>query len=424
VTTVASTVVRWVAWHALARLAFRRPYRAGDPQARLLLDPPSADPYPGYARLRERGPIVAGPLVHTAAGYEVAAVVLRGDGFGVGTDPDAIPRPARAVVSYAMRSGVVGPLDPPSLLALNPPDHTRLRRLVGRAFTPRAMEAMRGRVTEIADDLLDRLDGEVDLVGRYASLLPVTVIAEILGVPVGMRERFLAWGRAASPVLEFGLSWREFRRAERALREMNEWLLGHFARLRRSPGDDLLSQLVQIDELTSRDLLATSGLLLAAGFETTVNLLGTGIRLLLDHPDQRVRLAADPGGWPNAVEEILRYDSPVQITARRALRDVDVAGRTIRRGTFVSVLIGGANRDPAVFADPDRFDVGRANARDHLAFSAGAHYCVGAALARLEGEIGLRRLFERFPDLVLAGPPRRRPTRTLRGYDALPVKLG
>jgi cytochrome P450 len=164
-------------------------------------------------------------------------------------------------------------------------------------------------------------------------------------------------------------------------------------------------------------------LLLAAGFETTVNLIGNGVGLLTAHPEQLALLRAEPQRWPRAVDEVLRVDSPVQRTGRVAQRDTKVAGEQFRPNQVVILMLGGANRDPAVFPDPDRFDVTRPNAGDHLAFSSGAHFCLGAALARMEGEVGLRALFDRFPDLALAGPPRRRPTRVLRGYASMPVRL-
>jgi hypothetical protein len=208
---------------------------------------------------------------------------------------------------------------------------------------------------------------------------------------------------------------------------MRAWMLGHFARLRSNPGDDLLSQLVTLkdqgEQLTEDELAATAMLLLGAGFETTVNLIGSGTVQLIAHPEELERLRAQPELWPNAVEEVLRYESPVQRTARVAMASTRLAGTAMKSGQLVVALIGGANRDPAVFENPHRFDVARANAREHLAFSAGVHYCLGAALARLEGEIGLRTLFERFPDLALAGSPTRRGTRVLRGYDEIPVRL-
>jgi cytochrome P450 len=207
---------------------------------------------------------------------------------------------------------------------------------------------------------------------------------------------------------------------------MHAFLREHFARLRREPGEDLVSRLVSLPEeeaLTERELHATVMLLLGAGFETTVNLLGNGVVLLDAHREQWNALRAAPSGWDGAVEEILRHDSPVQITGRTAKPGATIAGREVRPGTRVTVLLGAANRDPEVFPDPARFDVGRANAREHLAFSAGIHYCVGAGLARLEGVVGLRTLSERLPDLRVSGRPERRNLQTLRGYEVLPVTL-
>jgi len=422
------TAGSWAARHGAARAAMNRALKQGDLQAQLFSDPAArADPFPLYTQIRERGPIVKGPFLAATAHHRIAGGALRSDAFGVVSDPDALPPLARWLMTRPSRT--IGPVTPPSMLAVDPPAHTRYRRLVSKVFTARAMASMRGRVGELADELLDRAEREhggapVDLVGSYASLLPVTIIAEILGVPTDMRTQFVAWGSAAAPVLDMGLSFREYRRVDRAIRNLNDWMSDHFARLRRDPGDDLISRLLHDEnDLTETELLAIAGLLLAAGFETTVNLIGNGAALLLDHPDQLADLRADPGGWGNAVEEVLRYDSPVQNTARRALHDTEVAGTPVRAGTFLSILIGGANRDPEVFENPERFDVHRANAREHLAFSSGVHYCLGAALARIEGEEALRRLFERYPNLSAAGPGVRRRTRTLRGYDELPVRL-
>jgi cytochrome P450 len=222
-----------------------------------------------------------------------------------------------------------------------------------------------------------------------------------------MREQFLRWGAAAAPTLDLGLTLRQYAVTEAAIRRGNQWMRGHLRRLRAEPGDDLLSRLVHIEDerarLTEDELIATAGLVLAAGFETTVNLIGTGSGLLIAHPDQRESLGQDPDRWRNAVEEILRYDAPVQTTGRICRTDTEVAGRPIRANSVVSIMIGGVNRDPAVFADPDRFDVTRANAREHLAFSGGVHFCLGAALARLEGQIALPALFS----VPRSGPRRR-----------------
>jgi cytochrome P450 len=212
------------------------------------------------------------------------------------------------------------------------------------------------------------------------------------------------------------------------LEGFNVWLAEHLARLRRSPGDDLMSDLIRASvgdvRLDDDALRAVAGLVLAAGFETTVNLLGSGIRLLMDSPDQLAVLRNDPEHWPNAVEEILRLESPVQLSARVARTDTEVAGTRIEGGEMVVIYLAAANRDPALFEQPHRFDVTRSNAARHLAFSGGRHFCLGAALARAEGEVGLRTFFDRFPDARPAGPGVRRDTRVLRGWSALPVRLG
>ena len=312
-----------------------------------------------------------------------------------------------------------------------PPDHTRYRKLVTRVFTARAVEGLRVRTQEIADELLDELAATaadpVDLVTAYCARLPVTVIAEILGVPPEDHDRVLEFGTAAAPSLDLGLTRSEFRHVERGLGEFQTWLAAHLAHLRDHPGEDLMSQLVRVrDEgqgLSDEELMATAGLVLAAGFETTVNLLGNGIALLLAHPDQRARLVEDPSLWSNAVDEVLRLDPPVLLTGRLCVRDTEVAGQPVARGSVVTTLLAGANRDPDVFEDADRFDVARPNARDHVSFSAGRHFCLGAALARMEGEVGLRSLLERYPDLELLPGAQRRSTRILRGYAELPARL-
>jgi cytochrome P450 len=255
----------------------------------------------------------------------------------------------------------------------------------------------------------------------------VAVISDILGVAERDRAQVLDFGEHAAPSLDFALRYRQFRTVERGLVDFDRWLAGHMNRLRREAGEDLMSKLIQAsvdgERLTDEELRATAGLVLVAGFETTVNLLGSGVRMLIDAPDQLAILRAEPDRWPNAVDEILRLESPVQLTARIADRDVEIAGRQVPKDSFVSMILAAANRDPAVFTEPTVFDVRRPNANRHLAFSAGRHFCLGAALARLEGEVGLRSLFDRFPQLTAAGAGRRRPTRVLRGWAELPVRL-
>jgi cytochrome P450 len=318
------------------------------------------------------------------------------------------------------------------MLSVEPPDHTRYRKLVSSVFTTRAVGALRDRVQNTANTLLDALAedaGTVDIVERYCSQLPVTVIGDILGVPDEARPRILEFGELGAPSLDIGLTWKQYQRVYRGIEGFNNWLSDHLHELRRNPGDDLMSQIIKASEasdvpLTHDELLATAGLVLAAGFETTVNLLGNGIRMLLDAPEHLATLRARPELWPNAVEEILRLESPVQLSARIASKDTDVAGTVVRRDEGVIVYLAGANRDPKVFTDPHRFDIERDNAGKHLSFSGGRHFCLGAALARQEGEVGLRTFFERFPDARLTGAGSRRDTRVLRGWSSLPIDLG
>ncbi|MCU1610458.1 MAG: Linalool 8-monooxygenase [Pseudonocardiales bacterium] len=421
--------IRWVVRHGLIRRTVQRQMRAGDLGSRLMIDPAiREDPFPYYDELRAKGDVVTGGVALMSAHHDVCLTVLRSPDFGQ-MRLDLMPGVLRLGMKLGGRA-VLGPIERPSMLVTDPPEHTRYRKLVTRAFSARAVAAMRPRVGEIAEELLDEIASSgptVDLVQRYASLLPATVIAEMLGAPVAMRRQFLEWGAGAALSLDVGLSYRDFRRSEEDLGALHRWMLGHFPEVRRARRDDVLSTLVtahdQGEQLSLDELSSISMLLLAAGFETTVNLLGNGAVLLMRHPDQLELLRAQPQRWSGAVEEILRYDSPVQRTGRIALRDTVVAGRPVRAGSSIVLLLGGANRDPEVFPDPHRFDVQRPEADQNVAFSSGIHYCIGAALARLEGEVGLQTLFRRFPDLALTGTPHRRPTRVLRGYDAIPVRL-
>jgi cytochrome P450 len=424
------TAVRWGVRHGLPALYLRRSARSGDPVGRLLRDPAVRDdPFALHEQVRSRGPLSPSSLGLVTASHATAREVLRSEHFGVGWDRSAAPGWVRWALRFGDDPDATGVAEPPSMLVVDPPDHTRFRRLVNRAFTPRAIAAFEPTIARTADALLDDLErrtGEVDLVSTYAAQLPVLIIADLLGVPADRRDDFLRWGAAAAATLDPGLSLRRYLGAERALRAMHAFLRQHFVRLRADPGEDLVSRLVGLPDdeaLTERELHATVMLLLGAGFETTMNLIGNAVVLLDRHPEQWKALLADPSGWPGAVEETLRHDSPVQLTGRTVKADVSVAGRQLRAGTRVTVLLGAANRDPEVFAEPHRFDIGRPDAREHLAFSAGIHYCVGAGLARAEAVIGLRSLAERFPDLRVSGSPVRRDLRTLRGFEILPVRL-
>jgi cytochrome P450 len=404
--------------------------RRGDLQGQLLGASRGGDPFPVFEEIRAHGPLYRGRFAYVSASLPTVREVLSSNDFRAGFDVSQLRGPIGRAFGWAASSDRLGPLEPPSLLVTEPPDHTRYRKLVTRVFSVRAVERLRRRTEQIATELLDDLagSGTVDLVEAYCTLLPVTVIAEILGVPVSERKRILAFGEAAAPSLDLGLTWSQFRRVESALADFEVWLGEHLDALRANPGDDLLSQLVAARDdgvgLDDRELKATAGLVLAAGFETTVNLLSNGAALLHDHPDQLELLKAAPEHWPNAVDEILRLDPPVLLTGRTAVRDTEVAGVTVPRGALVTTLLAAANRDPEVFPDPARFDVTRTNAKDHVSFSAGRHFCLGAALARMEGEVGLRVLFERHPQLRRLPGARRRETRILRGFGALPVDLG
>ncbi|MEV0028464.1 cytochrome P450 [Nocardia sp. NPDC050793] len=421
------TWIRWAALSGVPTMSLRLLARRGEPLAQLLIDPYAREnPYPFGARIRAEGRIVRTPYILASADHEVCRNILRDKNFGA-TPPEAIDLPAplkRLIRATDLR--LASPVEPPSMLMVDPPEHTRYRKLVAGAFTPRAVGRLRDRVREVTEELLDGLAGRenADLIGDFALLLPIAVISEILGIPAAKRDDMLEYGNAGSPLLDITISWAQFRSAVAALRDSQDFLAGHIERIRRTPGDDILSDLATGGELTDRELLATATLIAGAGFETTVNLLGNGIVLLRDHPDQLAALRAEPARWPGAIEEMLRYDSPVQMTTRTALCDSEIAGERIRAGETVALLLGSANRDPAAFLDPDTFDITRSNARDHLAFGSGVHSCLGASLARIEGAIALQALYDRYPDLRHTGPATRRGLVNLRGYRHIPVATG
>ncbi|OBB57509.1 cytochrome [Mycobacterium sp. 852013-51886_SCH5428379] len=425
--------IRWVALHGVVRGLSRMGMRRGDAQARLIGDPAvRADPATFADEQRVHGRIVRGRAASMTFDHDIAGELLRSDDFRVSSLGGQLPPALRWIIDRT-DTGLLHPIEPPSLLTIEPPDHTRCRKLVSSVFTSRAVKRLRDGVEATAQTLLDDLErdadniGAVDIVERYCSQLPVSVICDVLGVPDSDRPEILRFGELGAPSLDIGLSWSQYLRVNDGIVGFNDWLVGHLRALRRQPGDDLLSQLIAAsdgeDGISERELQATAGLVLAAGFETTVNLLGNGIKMLLDHPDQLAVLQERPELWAGAVEEILRLDSPVQMSARVAKTDVEIGGVPVRRGELVIIHLAGANRDPAVFDDPHRFDVTRENAGRHLSFSAGRHFCLGAALARAEGEVGLRAFFDRFPHAELDGAGTRRETRVLRGWATLPIRL-
>lgn len=421
--------IYWTIAQALPATLMRASARRGDLQGQVMVTTASGGDIWGLLEQAHAG----GALHRTRLGFftadhAVVREILSGPDFRADRNPGASGLLGWLMVKTAP-AGIQHPLEPPSLLVSEPPDHTRYRRLVSRVFTARAVDKLRLRAQEIAGSLLDQLDpGQpCDLVAQYCGQFPLAVIGEILGVPPADQPLVFELGARSAASLDFGLSWRQYREVDAALREFAQWLTGHVARLRREPGDDLLSQLIEArDEqgaLDERELKATAGLVLAAGFETTVNLLGNAIALLDAHPEQLARLRADPALWANAVEETLRIDPPVLMTGRVSGRATTLAGTAVPAGAVMLAMLAGANRDPKVFPDPGRFDVARPNAREHLSFSAGRHFCLGASLARMEGEVGLRALYERFPGVRVLPGARRRPTRILRGYETLPAAL-
>ncbi len=318
------TAVRWTLQHGLPRALMRRAARAGDPQARLIVDPSTRDnPFTLHDEVRARGPIVRGRLTYITATHSVVRDVLRSEDFRAGDISAVFPWPLNRVYDWAHDATVLHPIEPPSLLAVEPPEHTRYRRQVSRVFTARAVEGLRPRIQVLAEELLDELAGTgatatVDLVDRYATMLPVTVIAEILGVPQSERAEVLAYGGGAAPSLDLGLSWRQFRSVDASLRGFDAWLGAHLQRLRRSPGEDLLSKLVTLDDdgdrLSETELRATAGLLLAAGFETSATCWAAVPSCCCATPSSSRGSATSPSSgrtpWRKCCGSSRRYSSP------------------------------------------------------------------------------------------------------------------
>jgi pimeloyl-[acyl-carrier protein] synthase len=314
-----------------------------------------------------------------------------------------------------------------SMLVSDPPDHTRLRALVQKAFTPRMIDQLRPRIIAIIGELLERVaerDGQFDVIADLAYPLPVVVIAELLGVPPEDRAVFHDWSSVLAASLDPLVSAELMARVYPAREALHAYLRGIIAERRREPRSDLISALVRVEEkgevLSEPELVVMCTLLLIAGHETTVNLIGNGMLALLRHRDQLERLQRSPELLASAVEELLRYDSPVQMTGRLLAQPVEIGGHVLQAGDWVLPLLGAANHDPAQFVDPETLDIGR-NPNPHVAFGRGIHFCLGAPLARLEGQLAIGALVRRFPMLELAGEPVRRNQITLRGLSSLPV---
>ena len=384
-----------------------------------------ANPYPIYARLRTEAPVYRAkvafwlPAIWIVTRYDDVVSVLKDPRFSkdyIQAYP-WIPPSVRAMFR--------------NLLSIDPPDHTRLRSLVQKAFTPGLIGGLRDRIQAICDELLDRCAGSgdrIELIRDYALPVPLTIIADLLGIPVKDRSRFGPWTKKVAAA-SASASLSVFVRALPALASVSRYIRGLVTQRRASPQDDLMTALVRAEEsgdrLTEDEIVSMVILLLLAGHETTVHLIATGALTLMQHPEQRMRMQETPELRASGVDEILRYTSPVEFaTPRITLEDVTIGAVTIPRGELVGVSLGSANHDESQFPSPEKFDVAREPNR-HIAFGMGSHFCLGAALARLEGEIALTTLFRRFPDLRLAVPSdslRWRRSLALRGLVALPVR--
>ena len=384
-----------------------------------------ADPYPAFAAARSVAPVQwhEGLQLWLAFTHAEANAVLRDRRLGrIWQDKEP-----------ADRFGSFNLIHRNAILEMEPPDHTRLRRLISTAFARGHVERLRPWVQDLAESLVDGLversggSEPVDVLSGMAEQLPVDVIAELLGVPQADRPLLRPWSNAIVKMYEYGRTTEIEDAAERAAAEFVEYLRRLAAERRTAPGEDLLSHLVTVrdgegDRLTEDELVTTCILLLNAGHEATVNVSGNGLLALLEHPDQLARLRADPSLLPTAIEELMRFDSPLQLFERTATEDLQVGGVTVEGGTKIAALLGSANHDPAVFADPETLDVGRTD-NPHISFGAGVHFCIGAPLARVELQASFGALLSRTSSLELGAPAGRRPEFVIRGLRELPVVL-
>ncbi len=378
------------------------------------------NPYPFYDILRQHAPIYYWDEwdFYFLTRYDDCATLLRDNRLGHGDFNEELFSASQKDLWQMQKDWV---------LFKNPPDHTRLRSLVFKAFTPRTVEKLRDTIQAVTNNLLDKVQekGEIDLIADLAYPLPVTVIAEMLGIPQAEQDQFHGWSNALARSIDLTADTTVYDHASQAAAEFTEYLAALAEERRRRPKDDLLSALVAVEDegerLTANELYATSALLFVAGHETTINLIGNGMLALLRHPDQFKLLQRDSTLGKTAVEEFLRYDSPVQLTSRIVLEEVQLDGQTFPRGTQLSFMLGAANHDPERFENPGQLDITRQN-NPHLSFSGGIHYCLGAPLARLEGEIAITTLLQRLPNLQLANEtPEYTDNYVLRGLKSLPL---
>jgi cytochrome P450 len=398
------------------------------------LEPGYAEnPYPQLARLREREPVHHSPLgIWVLFRYDDVFDVLRDASMSVEDSNITIGDLDRRdqIEAIAIEEGANPESRDHAILNIDPPDHTRLRKLVSKGFTPRTIERLRPRIQQLVDEALDQAEGTDpwDLVTELAFPLPFQVISEMLGMPDSDRDQIRDWSHTLVRTLDPVIDEDEMRAAIRASNAMNDYLAEVIEWKRANRGDDVLTTLLEAeadgDRLTPVELRAQLVLLFIAGHETTVNLIGNGTLALLRNRDQLERWRGDPALDVNAVDELLRYDSPVQMSRRITLKDIEIGGQAIESGSFILTSLASANRDAEHWgADADRLDLTREGAGQHLGFGSGVHYCLGASLARLEAQVAVGTLIRRFPDLDLAGDPVHNGRITLRGLDSLPLSI-
>jgi len=383
-------------------------YVRRDPVARIQLRPGRENPYPIYDQIRAAGPITRTRLgTWVTTSHRVCNLVLRDRRFGMLEEPQQ------------------GPFDL-SFLELNPPDHTRLRRLAQPAFSPKAMSGYQRSIESLVDRLLDQAarQGRFDFVPAFAAPLPIAVITDMLGIADADAAAFAEYGRTLGSAIDGVKSLGHVRRLMANHAKLKALFERLFALRRKEPRDDIVSRIVAAegDQIEPREMVPLCALLLFAGFETTVNLLGNAVVVLMEHPETWKELCADPSLATRVIEEVLRYDPPVQRTLRVALEPVEVEGSLVRRGEFFVTVLGAANRDPEVYERPSTFDIHRENPVDHLAFSSGIHYCIGQPLAMLEATVALRMLAERMPGLRRVGKVKRRNATIIRGPIHVPLE--
>ena len=390
------------------------------------------DPYPTYARLHEEGPL---HYVDVGSKWAVWSVFSHAECSSIAKDPRLSAKRAKQMLlplplSRQSEFSELARMLSLWLIFMDPPEHTRLRKLLNKGFSAAAVEGLRPQAEAIVDQMLKPLEhgSEVELMSEFANPMPVRIISELLGVPQALHGTFVNASRAIAVFRgNPNRTVEEARAAQDALIELTEFFRKTVAERRRNKGTDLISLLIDIEEegevLTEEELYAQCIALLFAGQETTRNLIGNGMYTLLQHPQETAELRERPEMIRSAVEELLRYESPVQFTARVLKEDVEVCGQQIRKGWTVLCMLGAANRDPKQFKEPNQLDLKRLN-NQHLAFSAGLHFCIGAQLARLEGQIALLNLVQRFPEMKLTGPrPEWASTFGFRGLKSLPVIL-